>query len=748
MVCATLFSEATWFLYLFFGYIYLFSLSSLSLSLSLSSLSLSLSRLSSLSLSLSPAPMMFRLPSRMGMPRMGMPRMSAPRIGIRGRAMAFSTAPHDSLASRAFSEKAGAIAVAASVSLSLGFLTLHQVANNDAEAGEAEAGEAADAAASLSAPQVCEKWDAEVDFIVVGAGSAGCAVAARLCEKLPKAKTLLVEAGWHDDLPQIQTAVDYFGKVEAVFGSKRDWAYASEPQAELKGRALYWPRGKVVGGCSSFNTMVYLRGDPSDYDHWAEALGPGFEEWGSAAMTKYFRRAESHPLADGNPTVHGASGPMTVAPLNHPSHHPDDASHPVTRAFCAASMTLGHPRAADFAAAANGVAPNDVNAKGGRRCNTSSYLKLVGAYPTAGSLCCTSDNGSLDVWLGTTCRQILFGGVDSSTCDVPRAVGVELELAPRDEERDGEAEDSEDPGSSADEVLPSTRLISGAALPLASRRVRVRARKEIILCGGAVNSPQLLMVSGVGDQNHLREVGVKPVVNLPGVGQGLKDHLHIPMCYRVSGGVKPHSHSNICEGTLFCTLGQRVRGPDLQVHCGTIFFEPDGFSPKGEGFTLTPSLIRPASVGEIRLSSADPTDRPIIQPHYLEEKADLDTLVSGIKHVRRIGKEMMKELGCRGKEMYPGPAVRTDAQLEEYVRSFVGTMYHPACTARAGRADDRLAVLDANMCVRGCTGLRVADASAMPFIVGANTNATCIALGEKAADLVIRRYVDKLHYPQ
>ena len=194
-----------------------------------------------------------------------------------------------------------------------------------------------------------------------------------------------------------------------------------------------------------------------------------------------------------------------------------------------------------------------------------------------------------------------------------------------------------------------------------------------------------------------------------------------------------------CNGKCV-TIKLGLSSPHLQVHCGVLFFEPNGFHPSGEGFTLTPSLIRPQSVGQIRLRSADPTERPIIEPRYLSDSGgqDMAMLVAGVKHVREIGREMLQAMGGRGAELHPGGEIQSDAQIEEYVRSYVGTMYHPACTCRVGRADDGGAVLDEQMRVRGASRLRVADASAMPEIVGANTNATCIALGEKVADLVAR----------
>ena len=278
-------------------------------------------------------------------------------------------------------------------------------------------------------------------------------------------------------MPQIQTAVDYFGKVEHIFGSDRDWIYGSEAQAELGGRGLYWPRGKVVGGCSSFNTMVFLRGDPKDFDHWARLVGD--TTWAYESVLPFFRRAETHPK--GESRLHGGTGPMTVAPLDDASHHPDDASNFTTKAFIRAALSLGMRANRDFAYETLGVGCNDVNARGGARCSTSAYLKRVGAYPTAGATETTSSTGALTVWLETETTKIVW----DASASPPRAAGVQLSKR------------------------GATKV--------------VRARKEVIVCCGAVNSPLLLLKSGVGPRADLAARGVDVVVESPGVGAHLVD---------------------------------------------------------------------------------------------------------------------------------------------------------------------------------------------------------------------------------
>ncbi|GBG25358.1 Choline dehydrogenase, mitochondrial [Hondaea fermentalgiana] len=576
-------------------------------------------------------------------------------------------------------------------------------------------------------------WDAVVDVLVVGAGSSGCALASRLAQSAPDKRTLLVEAGDSDDLPEIQTAVAYFDKAERIFGSSRDHQYHAEAQDELLGRALYWPRGKVVGGCSSFNTMVYLRADKADYDAWAEKLGPGFEDFSAVGTLPFFRRAESHP---GDPAVHGKDGPMHVAPLTDDVHFPDGAAHEVTKAFIRAANILGVPTNYDFANGTLGVNVNDVNARNGRRCNAAAFLKMVGAYPERGTLSVISRKPyeALNVWLCASVQKII---VDPKS---KRALGVELRLGPSFDDEDNADDDEETETKIQERSLGKDEIVKG-------RTVRIRVRDETILSCGAVDSPRILMLSGVGPKQELENVGVPCIVDVPGVGKQLQDHLHVPMCYRIPQGVKPHSHSNICEGSLFTKLNASSKSPDLQVHVGTIFFAPDGFEPLGEGFTLTPSLIHPESVGSIRLASADPEDQPIIDARYLSdpEGRDMAQLVAGVRFVRQLGREMLKDLqkqapkSCAeksGTEVFPGPEVESDAEIEAYIRRYVGTMYHPVGTCRVGRDDDPLAVLDSHFRVRGAQGLRVVDASAIPKVVGANTNATCIMLGEMAADKI------------
>ncbi|CAE8585489.1 unnamed protein product [Polarella glacialis] len=505
-------------------------------------------------------------------------------------------------------------------------------------------------------------------------------------------KVLLLEAGEDDDVPEIQTAVDYFGKVDRVFTSDRDWGHGTESEPGLDGRGLYWPRGKVVGGCSSFNTMVWMRPDREDLDRWGELLQD--RSWSYAGMLPYFRRAETHPLADRFPEIHGKDGPISVARLDHEQHN--CAAHEVTRTFVDVACASGEPRNEDFGAGLRGAGINDVNAANGRRCSAAAYLRRVGACPASGSHSASAEN--LEVRLLSQTTRVLFD-------ENRHAIGVEV------------CEDAHAEGT---------------------RRRRIRARREVVICGGAVNSPHLLLLSGIGPAKQLAEKGIPVVADLPGVGEGLQDHLHVAMSYRLRDGLQPHPQSNICEGSLFTRLAGGPGPCDLQVHCGTVFFEPDGFYPSGEGFTLTPTLIHTRTSGSLRLRSSDPFEKPEITANYLSDAADVEQLRKGIQLVRKIGRGMLNR--HEGEEVYPGPAVQTDGEIDAYIRKYANTVYHPACTCRAGPKDDPLAVLDAELRVRGVSGLRVADASAMPAHVGCNTNATCVALGEKAADLLVSQY--------
>jgi choline dehydrogenase len=516
------------------------------------------------------------------------------------------------------------------------------------------------------------------DYVIVGAGSAGCVLAHRLSAD-PRAKVLLIEAGG----PCRKQEASIPAAFPKLFKTPVDWNYSTVEQERLKGRRLYWPRGKMLGGSSSMNAMIYIRGHRSDYDGWAARGNRG---WSYEEVLPYFKRSEQQ--SRGASHFHGAKGPLQVSDLRF--------VNPLARAFVAAGCELGLKENADFnGEEQEGVGFYQVTQKLGRRSSAATaFLEPALKRP------------NLTVVTGAHATRVIFAG--------RRATGVEYA-------RDG-------------------------------RRETATASSEVILSGGTINSPQLLMLSGVGAGDELRAHGIQVVHELPGVGRNLQDHLFLPVAYECTrpitmekaerfGNVinylvfhKGPLSSNIAEAGAFLRLDPAREAPDLQFHFGAVYYLEHGFKKHpGCGFTFGPTLIRPQSVGKITLNSADPFAPPAIDPHYLAAEGDLRVLVEGIRIARRLAQCTPFD-PYRGAEVYPGPEIEDDQQLAEYVRSTVETVYHPVGTCRMG--DDAGAVVDQELRVRGLEGLRVVDASVMPVIVGGNTNAPVIMIAEKAADLV------------
>ncbi len=519
---------------------------------------------------------------------------------------------------------------------------------------------------------------AAYDYIIVGAGSAGCVLAARLTEDR-HSTVLLLEAGGPDRKREISIPAAF----PKLFKTECDWAFFTEPQSHLHQRRLYWPRGKVLGGSSSINAMIYIRGHSSDYNHWREQGNPG---WSYAEVLPRFRKSENY--ARGASEFHGASGPLSVAELEYVS--------PISRAFVEAGMEGGLRRNDDFnAASQHGVGFYHVTQRKGRRHSAAdAFLRPALARP------------NLSVRTRAQATRILAEGT--------RAAGVEW----------------------LENTAPQ----------------QARARREVILSGGAVNSPQLLMLSGIGPADHLRAHGIAVIADLPGVGQNLQDHMFLPVAYRCR---RPESldhaetlpnllrylvfhngplASNVAEAGAFLHTRPALPAPDLQLLFWPCFYLDHGFTrPKGHGFTVGPTLIRPQSRGYIRLRSADPLAPPEIQPNYLSAEADLRVLVHGIRACRSIIRGRATER-YRGEETHPGAATQTDAEIADYVRRTAESVYHPVGTCRMGVDAD--AVVEPQLRVRGMAGLRVADASIMPAIVGGNTNAPVIMIAEKAAEMI------------
>ena len=519
----------------------------------------------------------------------------------------------------------------------------------------------------------------EFDVVVVGAGSAGCTLAGRLSED-PSLRVLLLEAGGSDDVLEVQIPAALY----KTWRTRRDWNYATDPQPGLGGRELFWPRGKLLGGSSSINAMIYIRGARADYDEWAQLTGD--DGWSYANVLPLFRRSEDN--AHGASEFHGAGGPLRVEDLRSP--------HRWTRAVVESAVAAGHPANDDFnGAQQDGAGLYQVTQKRGRRWSAAdAFLKPA------------LDRPNLTVRTGAQATRVLVEG--------GRATGVEYL-------QDGE-------------------------------RHTVHASAEVLLAGGAINSPQLLMLSGIGPADHLRSVGVDVVHDLPGVGSGLQDHPLVPTIWHVRSGrslfraESPSGYaqwfgarrgpltSNLAEAGLFTRSDASLAEPDLQYHFLPVkFWRQAEVDPDVDAFTAATVLVHVHSRGSVRLRSADPIWAPAIDAGYLTDDRDLDALVTGVERAREIasGGPLARVLA---EEWSPGGTVSGRTALRAKVRETLESLYHPVGSCRMGADDD--APVDPELRVRGVAGLRVVDASVMPTLVRGNTNAPTIMIAERAADLV------------
>ncbi|MEX0406743.1 choline dehydrogenase [Aquibium sp. LZ166] len=535
---------------------------------------------------------------------------------------------------------------------------------------------------------------ATYDYIIVGAGSAGCVLANRLSAD-PGNRVLLLEAGGRDRNPLFRLPM-LMGKLfqSGIY----NWHYNTEPEPHLNGRSLYWPRGKALGGSSTINGMIYVRGNRHDYNRWGQLGLPG---WSYEEVLPAFRRSEGHVQRQDD--FHGRSGELTVCRARGKSMLHD--------VFVEAGTQAGHPANDDFnGAEQEGVGRFDFTIKAGKRWSTSfAFLRPVLSRPNL-----TVETDAL------TERLLVENG---------RAVGV--------------------------------RFAQGGTTREA------RAEREVVLASGTVNSPQLLMLSGIGPADELAAHGIEVIHDLPGVGKNLQDHVDCVMSWECHEPVTLYGDLradkliwSVAQGMLFGTgvvttfpyeagaflkSRQDLVAPDIQLHFMPALEKtanlhlPNPFRRRqavetNHGFTLRVGPVNPESRGEITLRSGDPADKPRILANYLQSDFDLRTMISGIRMTREIIAQKAFD-PYRGRELAPGPDRDDDAGLEAWLRATAMTTFHPVGTCKMG--SDAMAVVDARLKVHGIGGLRVADASIMPIISSGNTNAPAIMIGERASDFIL-----------
>ena len=528
--------------------------------------------------------------------------------------------------------------------------------------------------------------DDPYDYVIVGGGSAGCVLANRLSAS-GRHRVLMVEAGPDDASAWIQIPLGYG---HLFTDAKHNWLYAHEPEPSSGNRAIPEPRGKVLGGSSSINGLIYIRGQREDFDHWRQLGNTG---WGFDDVLPYFRRSEGN--ARGGDDLHGADGPLKVSDVPSP--------HPLCEAFMTAAERLGHLRRDDFnGREQDGFGYPQLTAHRGRRSSAATAFLPPDVRRRR----------NLEIVTGALAARI--------TLDGKRATGIDYRYG--------------------------------------GRKIHAAAAREVILAAGAINSPQLMQLSGLGPAGHLRQHGIPVHADIGGVGANLQDHYNARLVYRIN---KPWTLNDVVRHPVrgaaavldyavrgkgligmgaayvagFLKSGPEVATPDIQTSLALYSTEKVGqpLHPYS-GVSLVVRILRPQSRGSVMVTSPDPTVAPAIKANFLTAPRDAEALISGLKQVRAIvSTEPMAQYVTE--EIYPSRGVTTDADWADYIRTRGGTSFHPVGTCRMGT--DERAVVDPRLRVRGVAGLRIADASVMPVIVSGNTNAPAIMIGEKASDMIL-----------